>query len=542
MTAASKQAPGASGAGSGPRPSTRKHRAWRGLARRIALLGLYGLAALGVVSLQPVVVAGAAHGEPLAWLLLAAMLAAEVWTTLWHEGRGRAPWRAAPGPVRRWVAGMAFVGRLGVWTLLWWMFLVLPNIPVEADHLRRTVLVETLRCLGIVVSLAPLVAAGLAVAWLAVFELLVARWRVLRGLVMMALPILMTWAVVYLHYLGYVPRPTARELAEQPGVEVLFDAAAVEDPALRGMWTFPRQIAVDEARDAIFVGFGRSFGSGVSQQDAGIWRIRLSDGSSDVLRTPSMIRAFSTTPDSPLLYAASWLDPFVPVIDKRSFEVVEWLPIRARGRTPIEVPYLYRTEDALLFGLAGWPELRKLDPATGRELASLSLVEIGLNDSGGACCYVVPIPGSTDLMMLSAGMARSFIIRLDPATLAVRQSRVLPAPPFMITYTGGPSAELYGIAEYSGELWHIDSRTLEVTTVGDGFGFESRLFFDPWRDRLVVVDYARGEVVVLRPDATEVRRFRTGHKSYWAEVTPRGVYVVSSAGVLRIAPDALLED
>ena len=104
----------------------------------------------------------------------------------------------------------------------------------------------------------------------------------------------------------------------------------------------------------------------------------------------------------------------------------------------------------------------------------------------------------------------------------------------MIAFADGNPAQLHGIAEFTGELWRIDPQSLEASEVCGGFGFQSKLFYDRWRERLVVVDYANQEVVVMGPDCAGARRFRSGHKSYWADVTPRGIYVDSSAGVLRI--------
>ena len=501
----------------------------RRLLPRVVLPAWYALAALLLREAQFRRLEDFGSSPFLAVLALALLVAGETAVTAWFEG-GR-------GKRTRVLAGWAF--RVGLWAVA---LLALVEFPARVDAhgtdiFLRGIAARAWPFIPAILFSHPWLAGLAAAAWGTALELLVFRRRLLRGTVVMVLGPALVAGVLYSSYhrvlSGATPSPA--DLAAQDGVALVFDASTVTDPALADLWNYPRSLRVDGESGQAWVSFGRTLGN-FGAPPANLWNIDLPTGSFRTLAT-EQVRVLAEAGDS--LFAIPWHGHEMLRIDKRSFEVVESVDLRGAIPSAIFEPVGIAQAGPFLFvAFTGEPWLLKWDTREGRLAGRLDLRTTGILGTGDECCMLAWSPLESALFVAARNIRDGSVSRVDPETMTVVGTATLPRLPFYAAATTVPPSQVFVLAEYARALYRVDPRTLAAREIAATPPF-SRIAFDPYLDRVLIGDYMGGRVLVMTRDGTVERTFEVGERPAAFDLTKEAVWVLSTAGIVRLDHDRM---
>ncbi len=508
-----------------PRSPERLHR-W---LPRIVLPAWYLLAALLVREAQFRRLEEFGSGPGVTILALALLIAGETAVTSWFEGgRGRRAFT---------LAGWAF--RVGLWAFALGALIEFPARldPAGTDIFLRGIAARAWPFIPAILGAHPWLTGLAAAAWAAALELLVFRHRVLRGTVVMVLGPALAAGVLYGSYhrvLAGAP-PSPAELVAQDGVQLAFDAATVTDPALADLWNYPRGLRVDGESGQAWASFGRTLGN-FGAPPANLWSIDLRTGSVRTLAT-EQVRVLADDGDS--LFAVPWHRHELLRIDKRRFEVVATLDLRDAIPSAIFEPVGMAQAGRFLFvAFTGEPWILKWDTREGRLAGRLDPRAAGILQTGDECCMLAWSPLENALFVSSRSIREGLVTRVDPDTMTVVGTATLPSLPFYAAAATVPPSQVFVLAEYARALYRVDPHTLAAEEIAATPSF-SRIAFDPYLDRLLIGDYMGGRVLVMTRDGTVERTLEVGEKPAAFDITKEAVWVLSTAGIVRLDHDRL---
>lgn len=369
--------------------------------------------------------------------------------------------------------------------------------------------------------------------WLALYEFLVARRRMLRGIVFLVAGPGLVWLMVNSYYHQWGAPDVSQRIESQPGVRLLFNARGVRDGHLRRPWTYPRDLLVDEAARRAYVSLGATLGTSGSEA-ANLWQVDLDTGETRTLES-RQVRVLASDPDGPYLYAFPWYTHEILKIDKATFAVVARIDIReafpAYSVQPtavvIRAPYAY-------ISMCYIPVVLRLDLRSDRITEVLDLREDGLLETGSLCCHFADDPGHDRIVFTANRSDGSILGTLDTGRFRVAATTTLPVDARWVVRSGaGERRGVFAIDDFDGRVVEFGEDDLairsECRTVR-----RSILGIDQASQRLLVLDPLKGVLTFQTFDCQVEREVYVGPKPYGLQAGKAGVYVVSAAGLVLV--------
>jgi len=503
---------------------------------RLALPTSYAAAVLGIYALQRLRFGGSASS----WIVTAAgvlaLVAGELAVTFFFELRGARPFVAGPLGGGRGTAARRFVLAASIARIALWIVgcLVAVEYPaLAAPDLKSAVAkIWYLPLLGILPN--PGLFTACVVAWAALVELIVIRRRVWRGTLFLALPAAVLWLLLLLNYRQIIPSATAAQIRAQPGVSIVFDADRLKGEERRS-WATARSLIVDERAQVAWVALGSTLGP--SPDQLALWRIDLRTGAY-LHRRHNQIRALARSVDGTRIIIVPWHERLLYELDADTLAEVRRVdpgPLAPHASFEIAASVVVGTK--LIIALSVDPRLLVYDLLTSRFTSGLSLSAAGLASPGDRCCRFAvdgAAPGGQVLVVL-AGLHATRLLSFDADTDAVGLVATLDATIGSAAVRPGWT-EIVASAEFDGALWQVDLSTHGGRRLGDA-PFYALVQFDDVGDRIVLVDYLRGRLVLVDRQGRWLRELAVGGKPYSVEALPSSLWTASYAGLVRVARD-----
>ncbi len=446
----------------------------------------------------------------------------------WLHARGRDRWARL-----LWLVPAAV--RAAAWILAFWMLVEDPARVGDPNDFRSWQGQARLAWYWVllVAWMRPALTALAGVAWLALYEAVVVRWRGFRGVVFLGVGPLLVWVLIGAWYHQWGVRQDPRDVASQPGVRLLFDAQALPEEGQRRPWLYSRDLLVDEEAGQAFISFGATLGR-TREDDRNLWRIDLA--TSDFRSLPSsQVRVMAMDPDGPYLYAFPWFRHEILKIDRRTFEVARRIDFSAKfpfyTTQPTDVvvrpPFAY-------VSMCYLPLVLRLDLREDRVTDVLDLREDGLLETGSLCCHFADAPDRGTVFFTASRQSRNVIGTIDLDRFRVASSATLPVNARWVVRAGLPDRRtVFAIDDYDGRVFELDEDRLAPRWVCD-LSPRSMLAEDPVSHRLLQIDPFHGTLTFRDFDCNELRTVFVGGKPGGIHAGQAGIYVTSAAGLVLV--------
>jgi hypothetical protein len=485
----------------------------------------------------------------LTWAFLAAIAAAEVLLAWRFEGHWSAGSSRTPGasrPSRRVLHPFLCVGTVLLRTLVngaaVWHFIEAGvgatrangETTVWRDH--APVVFDMLRMM---LSTVPVLAALSGAVWLGLVWMVVVVRRRFRFVLVQLLPLAASYGLAVLQYENHLPQPGLHELARQPGVSVVFDPTWVARPDLAKVWDQPRKVIVSPDRNVAFLSFASIRTDDPS--DENFWRVDLRTRTVDVAKMRPL-RYFSISRDGSHVLAMPVHEHFVDggragaalLLDAETLTVEDRVDLSRFG---LERNFMagigVNIGEYDLVGIVHSAWLLKLHTATGRLDHALDLVEAGVARRSGLCCSFASDPIGRRVFVSGGNGVEPFLAVLSDEDLEVLGATRTRSVLRTLVYRPQGGGEVYGTSDVVADVLRVDPTTLEATFVCEQ-PMDTRLEYDPFRDRLFFLDYQNGRVSQATVDCTLERTWEVGRFPALGAFDADGVYVLSTQGILRL--------
>jgi len=513
------------------------------LNRRLVLVAYYGFALLLLRWLQFHRLLDGSSSLLSSLSFLAIVVGMEGAYTWWHEmDRGRRDPRSG---TLRWFRRAGLLFRIGAWATAVWLLVEYPARlhPGSWDLPERGLAPHVWDYVYLVAVRSPVVATAFGALWLVLVELVVIRRRVLRGVLTMLLPAGMFLFLVVKPYLGVGENLDASAVSRQDDVDVVFDAGKyVHEPLLRDMWNYSRALVVDRDNRYAVAAFGASLGDLDILEEGNVWVIDLEEGRFSTLPVPKtrvLVPAYTGASVYVLPYPVRRnkgevirLEPAIPVRHERA-------SMSGIVETYSEPEPIVEPDDVVILGRHAYvsfsvaPDVYRFDRETGRFQDRLGLSVKGYLRPGEMCCHMHAVDRDGTLLIMASQIDGGVLFVVDSERMEVEREIRLPALPFTVSAFPAAPRYAYVSAEFRDELWRVD---LETGAVADTCSAPpgAILKYDPYRDRIVLLDRWGGTASHLTPDCVVEKTWFVGRKPGAVHATDRGFYVLSSAGVVFV--------
>jgi len=505
--------------------------------RRHALFGLSLVAYYGA-ALATVVLAQRARYHWLEtgpWPTVLAALAlglAEYRVSTWLD----APLRVRSASER--VRARVFMGlRIALWLAMLWLGVEYPATrALTDDRFFAYTLAPRLPAMAYgALWISPWITGLGALAWVGLVTYSAMRRGRFRVAAFLGLPV----AVVALQGVAYYGIDSRGGLSEavkaQEAVRVVFEPHDLAESTDALAWQCPRALDRDPWSHDLYAAFGCTL-RGTASRHAYVQRItpgtRAAAGF-DTFQT----RVLLASNDPDYLYFVPWKERRLFRLDKSTLSDVRTFPIPALENDLFVEPTDSVAADPFLYlALAFQPSVQKIDTRSGEVVDSLDLWVGNLVPFGTQCCNLTTLAATGELILVTAGDPDGRLVaRVDTHTMDVIAARALPSVPWKIAVQPRPPYAVYISNEYDSHLWRVDHDTLEIRDTWSATP-ATRVYYDRFRDRLVLVDPYRGTLRLATPDNVEVATYQVGTRPSAAYVAEEGIFVLSSDGIIEIRP------
>jgi outer membrane protein assembly factor BamB len=469
----------------------------------------------------------------------------------------RAFFRSSPNAVRKrpWRLYLSYGGNLVFWGLcfLVWVLYVgwsataepivqyyMPQFYVFSFLLWRSAQWMTLFCLAL---------------WLVSCYVIVVRWRRMRLITTVVLPVLLTVALfLQQFYFGGLGGKDTERISRQPGVTTFLDqpelaGAVAEATATQRVLLdaeaenrsieikyHPRDILIDRAGEAFIAVFGCTYcNPGAGWNTPIIVRKSWATGDMRFVLGYYNIRQIDETDD--LIYAAPWYSRSIFVIDKHDLAVLQTIPNQISKKTLYWEPMAVLKDverDVIYVGNEMNAAVLAYDLATGKLRGILDLEKGGYVGAGGTAnsmvqstktrrVYFIGLPGPHDLF------------EMDPDTLTITRALDLDDVFGTALVIDQDKETLYYQSGYWDSLYQIDIPTFSVVREYDGVYHARRMRLDKDRNALYLLSFITGEVVCLDlASGNTLWRVDVGGRAHGLALVDDTLWVNSVAGVFRL--------
>ena len=437
------------------------------------------------------------------------------------------------------LAGVGFLGRVGLWGVIFWFAVEYPGFVDRGDEdvfVRGVALRLWEFTSGQIVQLGWIVVAILLVLWLAAFEFVV-RTRRLRATVFVAVPLALLVAATLLSYRFGTGMVTLEEVLSQPDVELVYAPGPDLPEKERLVWNHPRGVRLLSDGRTVLMSFGGTL-LGQRGSQPNLWKIDIETGDASTIFTESPTWAFETDPDEETLYVLGWHHRYILVVDLASF--------LERGRILMKDswPYpCYEPTDSfslgtkMLIAMNAIPTILLFDMASERVVDEIDLTEMGILQDGDTCCLVSPVSRSGNVYLQATDSKGTVSIVLDPERFEVKKVARMPSSTrFQTVWEQDDGSEILLLAgEFSEGLWGLDPEASTFTLVSEMEGMgQSEVAYDSRTGLVWVLSRPSGRLVAMGEDFAPRRSWTVGSWGSRLLLAGDHVYVATRLGLFRL--------
>jgi len=385
--------------------------------------------------------------------------------------------------------------------------------------------------------------------WLLLYYVLTVKWRKLRLLTTMILPMLLGISLfVHLYYFGGTGGLYENKITEQPGVAKIFDpeeldADMVAPPIIRifiyQVAPHPRGIFFDKNENALFIMFGCTYCEDTVHYPT---IVRMDAATGDMWYfVSSNIRKIYHNESSDTMLVAPWYQDAFYELSKHDLSIVKEYPSQTQGLLQYWEPMdLLKSGNYLYVGNDVEQALVAYNLDTGRIEKVLNLYKLGLVKWGGPVWHIVQSE-KTGYLYFASGMGEN-LFEVDPDSF-----RVLKHKSFVLDVGSALAIDderglLYYQHGAFGPLYEIDIDTFEVQRTFRGEGHARRILLDKERNCLYVLGYFSGTVFAIDLDTGQrLWRVRVGGSPHGMDLSDDTLWVNSMAGVFELDLETIFE-